>query len=53
MSATTIMMRDLRAEAAVEPPPVSTSKVTKETQIIAIYGRAASARASRWPTSAT
>ena len=35
----TIMMRDLRSEAAVEPPPVSTSPVTKETQIIAIYGK--------------
>ncbi|MEP7297122.1 MAG: AAA family ATPase, partial [Burkholderiales bacterium] len=35
----TIMMKDLRAEAAVEPPPVSTSPVTKETQIIAIYGK--------------
>jgi 3,8-divinyl chlorophyllide a/chlorophyllide a reductase subunit X len=29
----------LRAEAAVEPPPVSTAKPTKETQIIAIYGK--------------
>ena len=35
----TIMMRDLRSEASVEPPPVSTSPVTKETQIIAIYGK--------------
>ena len=35
----TFMMQDLRAEAAVEPPPVSTSKPTKETQIIAIYGK--------------
>ena len=35
----TIMMKDLRAEAAVEPAPVSTSGVTKETQIIAIYGK--------------
>src|SRR5215218_3224633 len=39
MTAATIMMRDLRAEAAVEPPPVSTSKPTKKTQIIAIYGK--------------
>jgi chlorophyllide a reductase subunit X len=29
----------LRAEAAVPPDPVSTSPVTKETQIIAIYGK--------------
>ena len=35
----TFMMKDLRAEAAVEPAPVSTSGVTKETQIIAIYGK--------------
>ena len=33
-------MRDiLRTEAAIEPTPVSTSAVTKETQIIAIYGK--------------
>ena len=35
----TIMMKDLRNEAAIEPPPVSTGPVTKETQIIAIYGK--------------
>jgi chlorophyllide a reductase subunit X len=29
----------LRAEAAIEPDPVSTGPVTKETQIIAIYGK--------------
>ena len=29
----------LRAEAKIEPDPVSTSKPTKETQIIAIYGK--------------
>ncbi len=29
----------LRAEAAVEPDPVSTGPVTKKTQIIAIYGK--------------
>ena len=36
-----IFMRDerLKAEAAQEPAPVSTSPVTKETQIIAIYGK--------------
>ena len=47
MSASTIpavapvnFMRDvLRAEAAIEPTPVSTKEVTKETQIIAIYGK--------------
>ncbi|MEO7939438.1 MAG: chlorophyllide a reductase iron protein subunit X [Burkholderiaceae bacterium] len=35
----TMMMKDLRAEAAVEPAPVATGAVTKETQIIAIYGK--------------
>jgi chlorophyllide a reductase subunit X len=36
-----IFMRDerLRAEAAQEPDPVATGAVTKETQIIAIYGK--------------
>ena len=36
-----IFMRDerLKAEAAIEPTPVSTAPVTKETQIIAIYGK--------------
>jgi len=29
----------LRAEAAIEPDPVATGEVTKETQIIAIYGK--------------
>src|SRR5471030_1021605 len=29
----------LRAEAAIDPDPVSTVAVTKETQIIAIYGK--------------
>ncbi len=29
----------LRAEAAIEPDPVPTGEVTKETQIIAIYGK--------------
>ncbi|MBC7436159.1 MAG: chlorophyllide a reductase iron protein subunit X [Bdellovibrionales bacterium] len=34
------MMKDkLRAEAAIEPSPVATGPVTKETQIIAIYGK--------------
>ena len=35
----TIMMKDLRHEASVEPPAVATGPVTKETQIIAIYGK--------------
>jgi chlorophyllide a reductase subunit X len=36
----TIQFQDrLRAEAALEPDPVSTAPVTKETQIIAIYGK--------------
>ena len=29
----------LRAEAAIDPDPVATSPATKETQIIAIYGK--------------
>ena len=35
-----IFMRDerLKAEAAIEPDPVSTSPATKTKQIIAIYG---------------
>ena len=33
------LTRGLRAEAAVEPAPVSTAPATKETQIIAIYGK--------------
>ncbi|MEY4608523.1 MAG: hypothetical protein RL625_740, partial [Gemmatimonadota bacterium] len=31
--------RSVRDEAASEPAPVSTAKPTKETQIIAIYGK--------------
>ena len=36
-----IFMRDerLKAEAAIEPDPVSTGPVTSGTQIIAIYGK--------------
>jgi chlorophyllide a reductase subunit X len=34
-----IMKLQLRAEAAVEPPPVPTSPAAKVTQIIAIYGK--------------
>ena len=32
-------MDQLRAEAAMEPAPVHTGEVKKETQIIAIYGK--------------
>ncbi len=40
-AAPVIFMRDerLKAEAAVEPDPVSTAPATKDTQIIAIYGK--------------
>ena len=34
-----IMRAQLRAEAAIEPPPVVTSPVAGHTQIIAIYGK--------------
>jgi len=34
-----IMKLQLRAEAALEPPPVATSPAAKTTQIIAIYGK--------------
>jgi chlorophyllide a reductase subunit X len=34
-----IMKLQLRAEAAIEPPPVATSPAAKRTQIIAIYGK--------------
>jgi chlorophyllide a reductase subunit X len=34
-----VMKDSLRAEAAIEPDPVATGPVTKETQIIAIYGK--------------
>src|SRR5262249_15055601 len=33
------MTERLRAEAAIEPDPVATAAPTKETQIIAIYGK--------------
>jgi len=33
------MTEQLRAEAAIAPDPVATGKATKETQIIAIYGK--------------
>ncbi len=34
-----IMKAQLRAEAAIEPPPVATSPAARRTQIIAIYGK--------------
>jgi 3,8-divinyl chlorophyllide a/chlorophyllide a reductase subunit X len=34
-----VLKENLRAEAAVDPDPVATGPVTKETQIIAIYGK--------------
>jgi chlorophyllide a reductase subunit X len=34
-----IQKERMRAEAAIEPDPVSTAPATKETQIIAIYGK--------------
>ena len=33
------LKRSLRAEAAIEPDPVNAAPVTKQTQIIAIYGK--------------
>jgi len=33
------MTKQLRSEAAISPDPVATAKPTKETQIIAIYGK--------------
>ena len=34
-----MQMAQLRTEAAIEPDAVATGPVTKETQIIAIYGK--------------
>lgn len=34
-----VLKENLRAEAAIEPDPVASGPVTKETQIIAIYGK--------------
>jgi chlorophyllide a reductase subunit X len=39
-----IDQRTLRAEAEIEPDPVHTGEVTKETQIIAIYGKGGSGK---------
>ncbi|MEQ7155517.1 chlorophyllide a reductase iron protein subunit X [Brevundimonas aurifodinae] len=44
MTVTLITHKHLRAEAAVEPDPVHTGEVTKETQIIAIYGKGGSGK---------
>jgi chlorophyllide a reductase subunit X len=35
----TVQFMNLKKEAAIEPDAVSTAPVTKETQIIAIYGK--------------
>ena len=39
-----VMDRDLRDEASIEPDAVATGPVTKETQIIAIYGKGGSGK---------
>ncbi|MFZ4069469.1 MAG: chlorophyllide a reductase iron protein subunit X [Caulobacterales bacterium] len=39
MSVTLLDNRRLRAEAAIDPDPVSTAPAAKQTQIIAIYGK--------------
>ena len=44
MSVTLIDNRRLRDEAAIEPDPVHTGEVTKETQVIAIYGKGGSGK---------
>jgi chlorophyllide a reductase subunit X len=44
MSVTLLDTRALRREAAIEPDPVPTGAVTKETQIIAIYGKGGSGK---------
>jgi chlorophyllide a reductase subunit X len=44
MSITLIDNRRLRAEAAIEPDPVHTGEATKETQVIAIYGKGGSGK---------
>jgi chlorophyllide a reductase subunit X len=44
MSVTLIDHRRLRDEAAIEPDPVHTGAVTKETQVIAIYGKGGSGK---------
>ncbi|MCA3700936.1 chlorophyllide a reductase iron protein subunit X [Brevundimonas sp.] len=44
MTVTLITHKHLREEARQEPPPVHTGEVTKETQIIAIYGKGGSGK---------
>jgi len=44
MTVTLITHKHLREEAKVEPDPVHTGEVTKETQIIAIYGKGGSGK---------
>lgn len=44
MTITLISHKALREEAKVEPDPVHTGEVTKETQIIAIYGKGGSGK---------
>jgi chlorophyllide a reductase subunit X len=44
MGVTLIDNRRLRAEAEIEPDPVHTGAVTKETQVIAIYGKGGSGK---------
>jgi chlorophyllide a reductase subunit X len=44
MNVTVIDNRRLRAEAAIEPDPVHVGAVTKDTQVIAIYGKGGSGK---------
>jgi len=44
MTITLISHKALREEAKIEPDPVHTGEVTKETQIIAIYGKGGSGK---------
>ena len=43
----------LREEAAIEPDPVHDGEVTKETQVIAIYGKGGSGKSFALSKSAT
>jgi chlorophyllide a reductase subunit X len=44
MSTAMLDQQHLRDEAAIEPDPVATGEVTKQTQIIAIYGKGGSGK---------
>ncbi|MDX2237956.1 MAG: chlorophyllide a reductase iron protein subunit X [Hyphomonadaceae bacterium] len=44
MSVTLLSQAHLRKEAAIEPDPVATGPATKDTQIIAIYGKGGSGK---------